>query len=115
VPALALDNGTVLTEGPPSSSTWPTWRRRRSCCRRWATLERYKVLGWLNYISSELHKNFSPLFNPAATEDMKAHARKMLGLRLKHVAAQLAAATSWKRASAWPTPTCSRCSAGPIS
>lgn len=48
------------------------------------------MIAWLSYISSELHKNFSPLFNPAATDDMKAHARKMLALRLDFVASQLA-------------------------
>ena len=47
------------------------------------------MIAWLSYISSELHKNFSPLFNPAATDDMKAHAHKMLTLRLDYVASQL--------------------------
>lgn len=47
------------------------------------------MIAWLSYISSEVHKNFSPLFNPAATDDMKAHARKMLALRLEYVALQL--------------------------
>jgi len=89
VPALALDDGGLLTEGPAIVQYLADLAPAAGLLPPVGDLARYKVVAWLGYISSELHKNFSPLFNPAATEDMKAHAHKMLALRLQHVAAQL--------------------------
>jgi glutathione S-transferase len=89
VPALALDDGTLLTEGPAIVQYLADQAPQAQLLPAVGDVERYKVIGWLNYISTELHKNFSPLFNPAASEDMKAQARKMLALRLAHVAAAL--------------------------
>jgi glutathione S-transferase len=89
VPALALDDGSVLTEGPaivqyladqvPSAGLLPPV----------GDAERYKVIAWLNYISTEVHKTFSPMFNPAANDDVKAYARKMLGLRFDYLTTYL--------------------------
>jgi glutathione S-transferase len=90
VPALALDDGNLLTEGPAIVQYLADLAPAAGLLPPVGDVARYKVVAWLGYISSELHKNFSPLFNPAASEDMKAHARKMLALRLEHVAAQLA-------------------------
>jgi glutathione S-transferase len=89
VPALALDDGTLLTEGPAIVQYLADLAPAAGLLPAVGDVERYKVVGWLNYISTELHKNFSPLFNPAASEDMRAHARKMLSLRLDYVARQL--------------------------
>lgn len=89
VPALALDDGSVLTEGPAIVQYLADRAPGANLLPPVGDGARYKVISWLNYIATELHKNFSPLFNPAATEDMKAHARKMLALRLEYVAAQL--------------------------
>lgn len=89
VPALALDDGSILTEVPAIVQYLADQAPAAGLLPAVGDVERYKVLGWLNYVSTELHKNFSPLFNPAATEDMTAHARKMLALRLAHVAAHL--------------------------
>jgi glutathione S-transferase len=90
VPALALDDGTLLTEGPAIVQYLADLAPGAALLPPVGDTARYKVIGWLNYISAELHKNFGPLFNPAASEDMKAHARKMLTLRLDYVAKQLA-------------------------
>jgi glutathione S-transferase len=89
VPALALDDGGLLTEGPAIVQYLADLAPAAGLLPPVGDVARYKVVAWLGYISSELHKNFSPLFNPAATEDMKAHARKMLALRLEYVASQL--------------------------
>lgn len=89
VPALALDDGSLLTEGPAIVQYLADLAPAADLLPPVGDVARYKVVAWLGYISSELHKNFSPLFNPAATEDMKAHARKMLALRLEYVASQL--------------------------
>jgi glutathione S-transferase len=89
VPALALDDGGLLTEGPAIVQYLADLAPAAGLLPPVGDVARYKVVAWLGYISSELHKNFSPLFNPAATEDMKAHAHKMLALRLEYVASQL--------------------------
>ena len=89
VPALALDDGSLLTEGPAIVQYLADLAPGAALLPPVGDAARYQVISWLNYISTEIHKNFSPLFNPAATEDMKAHARTMLGLRLAHVAAAL--------------------------
>jgi glutathione S-transferase len=54
------------------------------------TMERYRVMEWLNFISTELHKTFGPFFNPAASDDTKAAAHATLAKRLDYVAQQLA-------------------------
>jgi glutathione S-transferase len=53
-------------------------------------MARYRLQEWLNFITSELHKGFSPLFNPAMPEEAKALSREKLGGRLKWVDEQLA-------------------------
>jgi glutathione S-transferase len=91
VPALTLDDGSLLTEGAAIVQYLADLAPAAGLLPPVGDAARYKVIAWLSYISSELHKNFSPLFNPAATDDMRAHARKMLAQRLDYVASQLAA------------------------
>ncbi len=55
------------------------------------SLERYKMLSWLNFISTELHKGFSPLFNPAMPDEGKKISRERLVGRIEHVEKSLAA------------------------
>ena len=85
VPLLELDDGTRLREGPAIVQYLADLAPEAGLLPAVGDVERYQAIGWLNYISTELHKNFSPLFNPAASEETKAHARKMLALRLAHV------------------------------
>jgi glutathione S-transferase len=89
VPALVLDDGSLLSEGPAIVQYLADLAPGAALLPPVGEAARYQVIAWLNYISAELHKNFGPLFNPAATDDMKAHARKMLALRLEYVASQL--------------------------
>jgi glutathione S-transferase len=89
VPLLELDDGQRLSEGPvivqyiadqvPASGLAPPA----------GTMARYRLMEWLNFITSELHKGFAPLFNPATPEDYKAMARARLAERLRWVDAQL--------------------------
>jgi glutathione S-transferase len=53
------------------------------------TAAHYHALEWLNYIGTELHKNYGPLFNPAAGDDAKAGARALLTKRFAYVALML--------------------------
>jgi glutathione S-transferase len=64
VPTLALDDGQLLTEGPVIVQCIADMMAGNSLLPQNVTLERYRVLEWLNFISSELHKGFTPLFRP---------------------------------------------------
>jgi glutathione S-transferase len=93
VPALQLDDGSLLTEGPAIVQYLADRAPEAKLAPANGTIERYRMQQWLNYISSELHKGaFSPLFNPAMPEEAKAIFRERLGQRLdvldKHLAAK---------------------------
>jgi len=90
VPALALKDGTVLTEGPAIVQFVADLVPERQLVPANGTLERYQLIEWLNFISTELHKGFSPLFRPASTDDVKDAARAALQNRLGWVAERLA-------------------------
>lgn len=89
VPALELNDGAVLTEGPAIVQFIADLAPDRQLAPANGTLERYRLVEWLNFISTEVHKNFSPLFRPTSTEEMKEAARANLGNRLGWVASQL--------------------------
>jgi glutathione S-transferase len=84
VPALRLDDGQVLTENVVVllyiADRHPAARLAPS-----ETLERYRLIEWLCFINSELHKAFSPLFSPAAPESMQQYARTLIGRRLGYL------------------------------
>jgi len=89
VPALELKDGTVLTEGPAIVQFVADMAPDRQLAPANGTLERYQVIEWLNFISTELHKGFSPLFRPTSTEDMKEAARVNLTNRFGWLAQRL--------------------------
>ena len=90
VPALALDDGKVLTEGPAIVQWVADQRPSMGLAPANGTFERYKLQEWLNFITSELHKSFSPLFNPAAAQAWKDAAIANLNRRFDYTAQQLA-------------------------
>jgi len=90
VPALQLDDGSLLTEGPAIVQFLADQVPDKKLAPANGTLERYRLQEALNYISTELHKGFSPLFNPAFPEEGKQLTRERLALRLGHMDAQLA-------------------------
>jgi glutathione S-transferase len=71
VPALQLDDGRVLTEGPAVVQYIADLKPDSGLAPRAGTFERYQLMEILNYITSEVHKSFSPLFNPASTAETK--------------------------------------------
>jgi glutathione S-transferase len=71
VPALQLDDGRVLTEGPAIVQYLADLKPESGLAPRAGTFERYQLMEILNYITSEVHKSFSPLFNPASSAEMK--------------------------------------------
>lgn len=82
VPALALDNGEILTEGPAILQYIADRAPDKKLAPPAGSMERVRLQEWLNYITSELHKSFSPLFNKQASEDWKAAARALLDRRI---------------------------------
>lgn len=89
VPVLELDNGQRLTEGPAIVQYIADLAPAAKLAPANGTWERYRLQEWLNYITSELHKGFSPLFNPATVEETKAQVRAALQARLSWVNQQL--------------------------
>src|ERR1700674_798047 len=79
VPALELDDGKVLTEGPAIVQYLADQKPDSGLAPRAGTFERYQLMEMLNYITSEVHKGFSPLFNPKISADWKASALANLG------------------------------------
>ena len=71
VPALQLDDGRVLTEGPAIVQYLADLKPGSGLAPRAGTFERYQLMEILNYITSEVHKGFSPLFNPESSAEMK--------------------------------------------
>lgn len=89
VPALQLDSGEVLTEGPAIVQYLADLLPEKKLAPPNGSLARYQLQSWLNFISTELHKNFSPFFNPAAPDEMKALAKANIERRLGHINEQL--------------------------
>ena len=91
VPALVLDSGELLTENAALLMYVADLNPAAKLAPPVGTMARYRVMEWLAYINSEVHKSFSPLFAPNAPEDMKQYARANLTKRVGWLAAQLGA------------------------
>ena len=90
VPMLELDDGTRLREGPAIVQYIADQVPLKMLAPQNGTLQRYRLQEWLTFIGTELHKGFTPLFNPATPEEYKAMARERLMQRLQWVDGQLA-------------------------
>ncbi len=85
VPALELDDGQLLTEGPAIVQYLADLKPAAGLLPPAGTIERARVQEWLTFIGTELHKSFSPLFNPNASADWKAAALANIQRRLGYV------------------------------
>ena len=84
VPALRLDDESVLTENAvilqyladqaPAAGLIPA-----------GGLERYRLLEWVNFIATEVHKGFGPLWNPATPAEFKQATREQLGKKFDYL------------------------------
>ena len=90
IPALQLDNGEVLVEGVAIVQYIADQKPESGLAPKAGTMERYRLMEWLTFISSELHKTFSPLFNPAMPDEAKKIFRDRLAQRWAYVDKQLA-------------------------
>ena len=89
VPLLELDNGERLTEGPVIVQYLADLAPASKLAPANGTMARYRLQEWLNFLTSEVHKSFSPLFNPATPEDYKPVAKARLADRLAWIDARL--------------------------
>jgi len=85
VPALQLDDGTIITEGPAIVQYIADKVPAKKLAPPNGTLERTKLQSWLNFVTSELHKSFSPLFNPSMPDEAKKYFRERLASRFAHL------------------------------
>jgi glutathione S-transferase len=82
VPSLRLDNGQLLTENVAVLQYIADLKPETKLAPAAGTLERYRLIEWLAFLNTEIHKNISPLFNPTASDDVKNFARANLTRRL---------------------------------
>ena len=90
VPLLELNDGTHLTEGPAIVQYIADQVPEKNLAPANGTIERAQMQGWLNFIGTELHKGFAPLFNPATPLEYKPMVIEKLLSRLAWVDSQLA-------------------------
>ena len=93
VPALTLDNGEVLTENVTVLQYIADRNPAAKLAPAAGTMERYRLMEWLSFINSEVHKNFSPLFRADAPEETKQFARKNLVNRFDYLQRALGSKT----------------------
>jgi glutathione S-transferase len=90
VPVLEVDNGEFLTEGPVIAQYICEKAGRTDLMPAAGTMARYRVAEWQNYVTSELHKSFTPLFSAAFDATAKAAHSGVLRKKLTWVSGQLA-------------------------
>lgn len=90
VPALRLDSGELMTEGVAIVQYVADLVPAARLAPALGTVERYRLMEWLTFVSSEVHKSYSPLFNPKATPEWKELVKGTLAGRLAIVENQLA-------------------------
>jgi glutathione S-transferase len=90
VPALALDSGELVTEGPVIVQMIADKAPTKNLAPSRDSAERYKLQEWLAYINGELHKNIGPLFNPALSDEAKGVFKDRALGKFKYLDGQLA-------------------------
>jgi len=90
VPALALDSGELITEGQVIVQMIADKAAGKNLAPARDSAERYKLLEWLNFITSELHKNFGPMFSPVLADDAKAFFKDRVMGKFKYLDGVLA-------------------------
>ncbi len=90
VPALGLDSGELVTEGPVIVQMIADKATGKNLAPARDSAERYKLQEWLNFITTEVHKNFGPLFSPVLADDAKAFFKDRVMAKFKYLDGQLA-------------------------
>ena len=90
VPTLRLDNGEMLTEVGVICQYLADQKPESGLAPKAGTMERYRLMEWLNFVAAEVHKQIGALFNPKYTPEMKEVQLGVIGRRLKPLDAALA-------------------------
>jgi glutathione S-transferase len=90
IPALLLADGSVLTEGPVISQFIADLSPEARLIPPVGTLARYRTLEWLNFVATELHKGFSPLWRKETPDEFRAITTHMLAMKFDFLEAHLA-------------------------
>jgi glutathione S-transferase len=90
VPALHLDSGELVTEGPVIVQMIADKAAEKNLAPTRDHADRYKLQAWLTYINSELHKNIGPQFSPALSDDAKAFFKDRVMGKFRYVDGELA-------------------------
>jgi len=89
VPVLELDDGTRLTEGPAVVQYIADQAPASRLAPANGTIERYQLQEWLNFITAEVHKQYSPLFDPSTSDEVKIKQREKIAKRYDWVEQQI--------------------------
>ncbi len=89
VPALQLDNGLLLTEGPAIVQYLADQKPGSGLAPAAGSMERLQLQEWLNFLSTEIHKSVGSMFNPAMPADWKTTVLALIDKRLTWIDAQL--------------------------
>lgn len=89
VPALLLDDGSLLTECTVILQYIADHQPGCNLAPKPGTLERYRLMEWLNFLATEVHKQFSPFFNPKAAQEIKDYNLRLLTRRFEYLEANL--------------------------
>jgi glutathione S-transferase len=90
VPTLQLDNGEMLTEVGVICQYLSDQKPESGLAPKAGTMERYRLMEWLNFVATEVHKQIGALFNPKYTPEMKEVQTAVIGRRLKPLEEKLA-------------------------
>ena len=90
VPALELDDGSVMTEGSIIVQYLADQRPEAGLAPPLGTRRRYDLAAWMNYVATELHKSFSPLLSPKTNDEYRQAVRDAFATKLKWLDGELA-------------------------
>jgi glutathione S-transferase len=85
VPALELDDGSILTEANVCVQYVADLAPQSDLAPIAGSMERYRLMEWMAFTSTEIHKNFSPLFDPSASAELQERQKKLLEKRFGFV------------------------------
>ncbi|MBS0380499.1 MAG: glutathione transferase GstA [Proteobacteria bacterium] len=105
VPALTLDSGETLTENICVLQYIADRNPAAQLAPAWGTMERYRLVEWLGFVSSEIHKNYSVLFRKDAGDELRQHAIGNLSKRLDYLQRALGSKT-WLMGEQFTVPDC---------
>lgn len=89
VPTLELDDGQLLTEAAVLLKYIADRKPEANLAPKTGSMERYRLDEWLNYIATELHKGFAPLWHPKMPDDVKAMTKEAIGKKFDYVSERL--------------------------